>query len=65
MEALTRPKDPELESSVQDTVMRYPLHCGNQASALISGKPYPLVGRVTMDQTLVDLTDATDDLSQW
>lgn len=39
-----------------------PLHCGNRASALIRGRPYPIVGRVTMDQTLVDLTDAPRDL---
>ena len=35
-----------------------PLHCGGQARGLINGKFYPLVGRVTMDQTLIDLTDA-------
>ena len=40
-----------------------PLHCGNQASALIRGTSYPIVGRVTMDQTLIDLTDAPLDLS--
>lgn len=40
-----------------------PLHCGNQASALIRGTSYPIVGRVTMDQTLIDLTDAPPDLS--
>ncbi len=40
-----------------------PLHCGNQASALIRGKIYPIVGRVTMDQTLIDLTDGPDDLA--
>lgn len=39
-----------------------PLHCGNQASALIRGKSYPIVGRVTMDQTLIDLTDGPSDL---
>ena len=39
-----------------------PLHCGNRASALIRGKAYPIVGRVTMDQTLVDLTDAPDEI---
>jgi alanine racemase len=38
------------------------LHCGNQASALIRGKSYPIVGRVTMDQTLIDLTDGPSDL---
>jgi len=35
-----------------------PLHCGNRASGLIQGRSYPLVGRVTMDQTLIDLTDS-------
>ena len=40
-----------------------PLHCGNQASALIRGKSYPLVGRVTMDQTLIDLTEGPDNLA--
>ena len=39
-----------------------PLHCGNRADALIRGNRYPIVGRVTMDQTLVDLTDAPDNL---
>ena len=39
-----------------------PLHCGNRASALIRGRPYPILGRVTMDQTLVDLTDAPRNL---
>jgi len=34
-----------------------PLHCGGKANGLINGVPYPLVGRVTMDQTLIDLTD--------
>ena len=33
-----------------------------QADALIRGNRYPIVGRVTMDQTLVDLTDAPDNL---
>jgi len=33
-----------------------PLHCGGKARGLIDGKSYPLVGRVTMDQTLIDLT---------
>lgn len=40
-----------------------PLHCGNQASALIRGKSYPLVGRVTMDQTLIDLTEGPENLA--
>ncbi len=35
-----------------------PLPCGNRAFGLINGRSYPLVGRVTMDQTLIDLTDA-------
>ena len=39
-----------------------PLHCGNRACGLIKGKPYPLVGRVTMDQTLIDLSDATEEI---
>jgi alanine racemase len=39
-----------------------PLHCGNRANGLIQGKTYPLVGRVTMDQTLIDLTDSGTDL---
>lgn len=37
-----------------------PLASGNHAFGLINGQPYPLVGRVTMDQTLIDLTDAPD-----
>ena len=40
-----------------------PLHCGNQASALVRGRDYPIIGRVTMDQTLVDLTDGPPDLA--
>jgi alanine racemase len=39
-----------------------PLHCGGKADALIDGKRYPIVGRVTMDQTLVDLSSAEDDI---
>jgi len=39
-----------------------PLHCGNRAQALIRGRIYPIIGRVTMDQTIVDLTDTPDDL---
>ena len=35
-----------------------PLHCGNRSNGLIKGRAYPLVGRVTMDQTLIDLTDS-------
>ena len=40
-----------------------PLHCGNEASALIRGESYPIVGRVTMDQTLIDLTEGPDNLA--
>ena len=39
-----------------------PLPCGNRAFGLLNGKPYPLVGRITMDQTLIDLTDASNDI---
>ncbi len=39
-----------------------PLTCGNKAQVLLRGRRYPLVGRVTMDQTLVDLTNAPADL---
>jgi alanine racemase len=39
-----------------------PLHCGGKADALINGKRYPILGRVTMDQTLVDLSSAEDDI---
>lgn len=39
-----------------------PLHCGGKADALIDGKRYPILGRVTMDQTLVDLSSAEDDI---
>ena len=34
----------------------YPLMASNQASVLIRGQSCPLVGRVTMDQSLVDVT---------
>ena len=37
-----------------------PLHCGGKARGLIDGKSYPLVGRVTMDQTLIDLTQSNN-----
>ncbi|MEK9773531.1 MAG: alanine racemase, partial [Opitutae bacterium] len=40
-----------------------PLHCGGKAHGLIGGCRYPLVGRVTMDQTLIDLTDAKEEPS--
>ena len=39
-----------------------PLHCGGKADALIDGKRYPILGRVTMDQTLADLSSAEDDI---
>ena len=39
-----------------------PLSCGNYACGLIKGKLYPLVGQVTMDQTLIDLTDAPQEI---
>jgi alanine racemase len=39
-----------------------PLPCGNRADVLLRGRRHPIVGRVTMDQTLVDLTDADEDL---
>ncbi len=38
-----------------------PLHCGGKARGLINGEFYPLVGRVTMDQTLIDLTDSAEE----
>ena len=28
---------------------------------LINGKSYPIIGRVTMDQTLIDLTDSKNE----
>lgn len=31
--------------------------CGNRARVLIRGRPCPLLGRVTMDQAIVDVTD--------
>ncbi|MDA7823333.1 alanine racemase [Opitutales bacterium] len=40
-----------------------PLHCGDRACALIHGKRYPLVGRVTMDQTIIDLSSAMDEIT--
>jgi len=39
-----------------------PLHCGGKADALIDGKRFPILGRVTMDQTLADLSSAEDDI---
>jgi len=39
-----------------------PLPSGNRAFGLVNGKPYPLVGRITMDQTLIDLTEAPADI---
>ena len=40
-----------------------PLHCGNKAHALIHGKRYPLIGRVTMDQSMIDLTTAKENIN--
>jgi len=37
----------------------YPRSLSNNAFVLIDGKQYPVVGRVCMDQTLVDLGDDT------
>jgi alanine racemase len=34
-----------------------PRACSNRASALIRGRRCPFIGRVTMDQTIVDVTD--------
>lgn len=35
-----------------------PLHCGGKAKGLIDGVAYPLIGRVTMDQAMMDLSQA-------
>lgn len=35
----------------------YPWRLGNRAEALVAGRRAPVVGRVTMDMTLLDLTD--------
>lgn len=35
----------------------YPFHLSGRGSMLIGGHPVPIVGRVTMDMTMVDLTD--------
>jgi alanine racemase len=35
----------------------YPRACGNRASVVIRGRRFPVVGRVCMDLTLVDITD--------
>jgi len=35
----------------------YPLHLSGKGSMLIAGQRVPIVGRVTMDMTMVDLTD--------
>ncbi len=40
-----------------------PLTCGNRAEVLVRGKRHPIIGRVTMDQTLIDLTDAPEDVN--
>ncbi|RME73464.1 MAG: alanine racemase [Verrucomicrobia bacterium] len=37
-----------------------PRCCGNRAQVLIRGRACPVLGRVTMDQTIVDVTDAPD-----
>ena len=39
-----------------------PLPSGNRAFGLVNGQPYPLVGRITMDQTLIDLTQAPSEI---
>lgn len=39
-----------------------PLTCGDRAQVLLRGQRHPIIGRVTMDQTLVDLTDAPGDV---
>ncbi len=39
-----------------------PLACGDRAQVLLRGRRHPIIGRVTMDQTLVDLTGASDDV---
>jgi alanine racemase len=39
-----------------------PLPSGNRAFGLVNGQPYPLVGRITMDQTLIDLTEAPSEI---
>ncbi len=36
----------------------YPRALSNRASVLVAGKRCPVVGRVTMDQTMIDVTDA-------
>ena len=38
----------------------YPRAASNQAEVLIHGKRCPVLGRVTMDQTLVDVTRLAD-----
>jgi alanine racemase len=40
-----------------------PLELSNTGSVLIHGRHCPILGRVTMDQTVVDVTDLDDDLS--
>ncbi|MBO94851.1 MAG: alanine racemase [Opitutales bacterium] len=39
-----------------------PLTCGGRAHVLVQGRRHPIIGRVTMDQTLIDLTDASEHL---
>ena len=38
----------------------YPRLLSNKGRVLIKGKTYPIAGRVTMDQTMVDLGPETD-----
>ncbi|MCR5451910.1 MAG: alanine racemase [Lachnospiraceae bacterium] len=38
----------------------YPRSLSNKASVIIKGKPAPIVGRVCMDQMMVDITDIPD-----
>ncbi len=37
-----------------------PISCSNRAQLLIRGRRCPVLGRVTMDQTIVDVTDAPE-----
>jgi alanine racemase len=40
----------------------YPFSLSNRASVLVRGVPVPVIGRVTMDMTMIDLTDHPDEL---
>jgi len=43
----------------------YPRHIsGKGGEVWIRGRRFPILGRVTMDQTMVDVTDATDDIQE-